>query len=384
MAVCRLLAGWHSLEKNLGGGSIIDFNLPGFVDPDSGKRYSARSNVLDDLKALQDDPEIKAYPRLLQKLRAQEVYLRNVMGEHWDFVPYIESILGFLPAYISEDDLAAQREKIEAPLRPWNIRVDKDLSENFASIQKTIEKERVIGFFHELFGRNAELLSSMIGSLPGFDFRIEFHDVDAYWQNWVDGSGKDYLLRFNARVFSRYEIGHCVKLAFHEVLVHMVQAALVCEKIESGDMPRCMGLTTVHEPEQFQSEGLAQTLTYFLDSEDSRSPLLVAANEIDLYRRMVMQNNAHIMINSGRSIEDCTDYIVTRMPYENPRDVAHSLCAKVNNPQFRAYEHVYAASALFFREVATNTDAEQKRTFLKRVYHEWLSPRELAEFRLKL
>jgi hypothetical protein len=140
-----------------------------------------------------------------------------------------------------------------------------------------------------------------------------------------------------------------------------------------------MGLTTVHGPEQFQSEGLAQSLTYFLDTPESRNPFLVAKREITLYKRMI-DNNLHIMINTGRSVEECIAYGKERMPFRTPEGIAHSLASKVNNPQFRCYEHVYGAGSAFVKNLARQTNDQQKQAVLKRVYNEWLSADELKMF----
>jgi len=139
------------------------------------------------------------------------------------------------------------------------------------------------------------------------------------------------------------------------------------------------GLTTVHGPEQFQSEGLAQSLTYFLDTADTQNPFLIAKREISLYKWMV-DNNLHIIINTGSSIEECVNYGSEHMPFKPRIKIAHSLYSKVNNPQFRCYEHVYGASAFFFKEIAQRTDGQQKMELLNRIYNEWLiSPLDPAE-----
>jgi len=135
----------------------------------------------------------------------------------------------------------------------------------------------------------------------------------------------------------------------------------------------------VHGPEQFQSEGLAQSLTYFLDTPASRDPFLAANRELKTYKRM-LENNLHIMINSGQSIEDCVAYGAEHMPFQTRNEIAHSLASKSNKPQFRCYEDVYGPGAVFFKKMAQQADPRQKQVILNRIYNEWLSAGELAAF----
>ena len=384
LAICRLLAGWDSLEKRLGGSPIIDFNLPKFFDPDHETRYTSRLAVLDALKALQQDDEIKSDKRLAQKLHAHETYLRNVMGEHWEFKSYIENTSGFTPRLIPEDHLAQQRARIETILSPWNLRIDQSLEDRFSDIQEDIPQDRIADFYYRVFDRNAQALSAIVGPIPQFNFTVEFDDVDAYWKNWVDGGQKDYRLRFNTRTMPHFDKAFCTLLALHEIMSHLVQAAFLYQKIEQGVVPLCMGITSVHGPELFQCEGLAMTLPYFLDTEDSQDPLVQAACELDLYEKTVWNNNAHIMINSGATIEECTAYVAERMPYKTRPEIAHSLASSGNDPQLRCHKHVYGGSAAFFQDIAWRADDAQKREFLKRVYHDWLPVDELYAFRQEL
>ena len=384
LAICRLLTGWDTLEKKLGGSAIIDFNLPGFFDPDHITRYTARYDVLAQLQTLQCDTEIKADKRLLQKLHAHEVYLRNVMGEHWDFESYIENTSGFIPLPISEDDLAARRQHLEKSLQRWNLAIDQNLDDRFSAIQEEIPETEIAAFYHNIFERNAEALGAIIGPIPQFTFTVEFDDVDANWKNWVDGRQKDYRLRFNKRTMPSFGKASCTLLALHEIMSHLVQAAFLYQKIEQGVVPLCMGITSVHGPEQFLSEGLAMTLPYFLETEDAQDPLVQTACEIYLYEKMVWNNNAHIMINSGATIEECTDYVVERMPYKTRNEIAHSLASSMNDPQMRCYKHVYGGSAIFFQDIALRADKSQKEAFLKRIYNDWLPADELAGFSKEL
>jgi hypothetical protein len=379
LEICRVLTGWDALERRLKGPAIIDFNLPGFSDPAANDRYANRLEVLKDLVRLQKDPEVRANPPVARKLRAQEAFLRNVMGEHWDFHEYVEATQGFTPRQFTEQELDAQWKDTERALAAVGVAADADLIKNLAAVDGKIAEDSIGGFYQEIAARNAAVLTPVIGAIPPFSFKVEFDDVDAYWSNWVDGQKTDYRLRFNRHNVKEHFNGKSTLLAFHEISSHLVQAALLNRRIAEGQAPLCLGLTTVHDSDQFQSEGLAQSLTYFLDTPDSQNPFMIARRELTLYRDMV-HNNLHIMINTGSRIGECVDYGVEHMPFESQANIAHSLASKANNPQFRNYEHVYGASAVFFKKMAERATPAQKEIILNRVYNEWLSPAELATF----
>jgi hypothetical protein len=166
-------------------------------------------------------------------------------------------------------------------------------------------------------------------------------------------------------------------LAFHEMLSHMVQAAILHDKIQQGVVPKCMGLTTVHGPEQFQSEGLAQTLTYFLDTSDTRPDLVAARRELMIYEAMV-NSNVHLMVMSGKGILECHDYCTERLPFKTQIEIENGISNRVHNPQFRCYEYVYGSSAAFFKKFAQQASPSQKQEFLNRIYNDWLPVEELA------
>lgn len=383
LEICRVLTGWDALEKRLHGPTIIDFNLPGFSDSESENRYQDRLSVLEDLVRLQKDPEVVASPAVTQKLRAQEAFLRNVMGEHWPFKQYVAATMGFSPHSFTEQELQAQWKDVQNALSALGIDAGSEIWENLAALDQKIPENQIGEFYRDLAAGNAAALEPVIGRIPPFNFSVEFDDVDAYWVNWVDGGGTDYRLRFNRHHLSEHLKGSSALLAFHEISSHLVQAAILNRQIDGGEVPLCMGLTTVHGPEQFQSEGLAQSLTYFMDTAEAQDPFLVAHRELKLYSRMV-ENNLQIMINAGRSIEDCVNYGVEHQPYKAASDIAHSLVSVSNNPQFRVYQHVYGAANYFFKKTAEQLDDGQKRVFLKRIYNEWLSADELTAFRKNL
>ena len=305
------------------------------------------------------------------------------MGEHWDFEAYIQATMGFCPVLSTEQQIDQQRQEAEERLAPLGIKLDTDTIENLNAVDEKIPEEEIADFYKETLSRNLAALSSCIGEIPSFNFKVEFTDVDAYWQNWVSGSRKDYLLCFNKRNVPIHYKSFSMFLAFHEMLGHLVQAAILYENIQKGIVPQCMGLTTIYDQDQFQSEGIAQTLTYFLDTDDMHHDLILARREMDIYKYMVM-SNMHLMINSGQSIEKCTDYGTAHLPFKTSAEMAHSLASKMNNPQFRCYEYVYGPSAVFFKKFAQQASASQKQKLLACVYNEGMSPDELIALSCKI
>lgn len=187
LEICRVLTGWDALEKRLGGPPVIDFNLPGFEDPEAADRYSARHEVLLDLIRLNNDPHVQAIPRLSFKLEAQEAYLRNLMGEHWDLTDYIQATMCFTPAPFTEKEIADQRQKVEEKLAALGIALDSNTEKNLHEADEEITEDETTTLYRDVMQRGLEHLSSIIGEIPEFDFDVGFMDVDAFWKNWVSG-----------------------------------------------------------------------------------------------------------------------------------------------------------------------------------------------------
>lgn len=372
--ICDFLMGWHKLEEKLGGPDIVDFNL---IEHQTGKEYGSRWEVLNDLEKIQTKTE-NSNSQTAFRLKAQNAFLRNLMGEHWDFTRYIENTMGFTPSKFSEKDIEKTRAELEEELSLNSIKLDEKTEKNLIAKDIVFSPEEAKRFFIDTFDKNKEALEQIIGKVIPFNVNVEIVNEDAYWANWVDGGGENYRLRFNTFNWKVFDKSNSTRLAFHEMLGHFVHVNCWREAISNNELPRHFGLTTVHGPESFQMEGLADSLYCFFESDDLQDPIFKARVKLQYYKELII-NNAQIDINSGKTIDEVVKYIYKYLPYETKDVRAHGLKSWVNSPQFRAYEHVYPRSYNSFKRIAESLSQSQKNEFLKWCYRNYLLPRDIKQ-----
>ena len=368
-AYVDLLLGWDALEQKLGADAVIDFNLLGQT---GGTPFTHRLDVLASLKDLRRRAEREANPLAYRRLSAHEAFLRNRMGEHWGFDPYIAATQGFRFKLFDDAYLASRKQALAKTLSQWNITYDAKAEKRFEALDREIPEANVATFYTDLMARRKPELEALIGHKADFNLTIEFADVDQYWAAWVDGQGKDFRLRFNRFNVKKHWQARSTQLALHELLAHLVKAAILRTHIEQKKLPPWLGLTTVHGPEMFQDEGLAQTLPLFWDVPEGQDPLVQARCQMSHLSGLVW-HNAHIRLHSGTPLELVVDEVTRWLPWREAGKVAHGLNSLGNHPLFRSYEFVYGASQDFFTTLAEGTDKAQHKQVLQAVYTKWLT-----------
>ncbi|MBI1364171.1 MAG: hypothetical protein GC134_09320 [Proteobacteria bacterium] len=372
-AYVDLLLGWDRLEKSLGADAVIDFNL---LDADGGTDFASRWDVLLAVKALRRRAEREANPLAYRRLGAHEAFLRNRMGEHWDFEPYIAATQGFRFALYGDDVLDAARQSLTARLAPWQLALDKDTEKNLETRDTEIAEKDVADFYTDFLTRHKPQLEALIGSKADFTVDISFGEVDQYWAAWVDGRGNAFRLRFNRRHMKQHWRARSIQLALHELFAHLVQMSILRSRIAAGELPAWLGLTTVHGPEQFQSEGLAQTLPLFWQIPEAQEPLVQTRCALSHFSGLVW-HNAHIRLHGGTPLELVVDEVRRWLPWREEGKVAHSLNSLGNHPLYRSYEFVYGASQDFFTRLAV----EKGQAVLPALYTNWLTYDDLLKLR---
>ena len=167
-------------------------------------------------------------------------------------------------------------------------------------------------------------------------------------------------------------------LAYHEIAAHAVQMSSWLQRIDQGDLHPIYGITTVHGPEQFISEGLAQTITDIL-LKDSELPIqALMAREYERYRLMVY-NNAHIMINEQGAIEEALADVSQQLPFESTLSIEAELKDRSSNPLLRSYQYVYSVSEDFFLKNVAPLSPDQKKILLPIIYREPLTRQSLQD-----
>lgn len=125
--------------------------------------------------------------------------------------------------------------------------------------------------YREVKEAHLPLMAAYFGEIPAFtDTCHQEYDPDVTWRCWLSGDGRDFKLKFNRYCDARYS--HQRNLTFLHELTHMAEVAIKRRLIEEGQLPPSFGLTWATDPSQVPSEGLANTIGRFLDSDLTRQP----------------------------------------------------------------------------------------------------------------
>jgi hypothetical protein len=376
-AYVNLLLGWDALEKTLGADPVIDFNL---LDLDGGDAYTSRWEVLHALTALRKRAEREANPLAYRRLGAHEAFLRNRMGERWAFEPYIAATQGFRFKPYDEVYLERRRADLADRLALFGIRFDAHAEKAVEAADVEIPEAELAAFYTDLMARRKPELEHLLGVKADFQLEVSFADVDQYWAAWVDGRGKNFRLRFNRHTVKQHWRARSTVLALHELLAHLVKASLLVDSIQKGDLPPWLGLTTVHGPEMFQDEGLAQTLPLFWPIPEATDPLVRLRCAMSHYHGLVW-HNAHIRLHGGTPVELVVDEVLRWQPWRDPHKVAHGLNSLGNHPLFRSYEFVYGASQDFLTCLAEQTPQDKHPHLLRHLYTRWMTYDDMVALR---
>ncbi|NJN48958.1 MAG: hypothetical protein HC805_03125 [Alkalinema sp. RL_2_19] len=198
---------------------------------------------------------------------------------------------------------------------------------------------------------------------------VSFAEVDAYWSNWVNGSvNNGFELRVNLHPRIKYLHGMPSLLAAHEYCGHLIQVQQWALNMADGTIAPDYGFTTVHSPEAFMMEGLADVLVYILadDSELDFDERL--ARQFSWHSRL-LHNNIHYLINTGHSFRDVFEYYRRYAPFAEDTTIEGSIRDRRNDPLGRTYQYVYGVALDYFRQ-ALEGKPERVSEFLPKLYQQ--------------
>jgi hypothetical protein len=362
----EVLLAWDRFERENHSQAIIDFNLLG-QSAGSARHYDNRLDILQDLEQLAGKSNSD---KLQKRLTAHTTFLRALMGQKFDFETYVNRTQGVPKVFYSDEKLHASAEQARKALDELNIKFDKDLFEALRKLERAIPMSDIADHFRATFDQHKPALEKLLERKIDFPLKIEIVDVDAYWSCWVDTQDDVFRLRINSKSGDFTE-SKALRMVYHELLAHCCQMAIWKEQIANSEMDRIWGLTTVHSPEQFLFEGLAQALPLFLRNEQPTSPILNARMQLSHFESLV-DNNLHVMINDGTTVEECLDYAKQHIPWSKCDDILTDLSSRSNHILFRSYQYVYPCSFDFFWDLAEKLSAEQKKRFLSKCYKDIL------------
>ena len=375
--IVAVYRGWEALEHRLTGeaGTILDFDLAPAQDT---RPYTRREDVLRDLERLRDGvrPSDDEGEFLRAKLHASAVYLRALLGETLPFEVYVGEILGTPPFLFTEAELDAARQGVAALLEADGVEYRAEDREKYEARHRLTSpaevRARIEGSRDVLMQR----LAALIPVPPLDDVTVEFANEDRYWGAWVSGSLREGMkLRINLHPRTFYLKGSPAVLAAHEYCGHIVQAQVWRGRIAAGEMNQAIGLTTVHGPEQFLMEGLAQVMEHVLLDPATAGPEEALALAASTYSNMVY-NNVHYLVNTGVAPDEVYAYARARLPFATDLKLRSEIRDRGQNPLFRVYQYVYGISEHYFLQLLAFPPAKQ-RAILQACYTRALTKPQL-------
>jgi hypothetical protein len=208
---------------------------------------------------------------------------------------------------------------------------------------------------------------------------VQFAETDAYWSNWINGSlEKGITLAINLHARKKYDRGRPLVLCLHEICGHAVQMSIWTELIARGEMNPACGLTTVHSPEMFASEGLGQTVPDLL-GDHWTFPSEFHLSRALSYHSLLVLHNAHLMIYDGVPMEQILDYAQDHLPLTEPEILESEIRDRGNSPLFRSYQLSYGIGERTIRNLIDGMSIAQKRNFFRELYTRPLTPTQLRE-----
>jgi hypothetical protein len=372
--------GWHAFEQATGGPAIVDFDL---ARPGTGKTFQHRHAVLDELAALENDldgaGDVTAFLRA--RVQASIAYLRALMGKPIPFDQYVRSTLGVEPVPFSEDTLARARRAVEEEFASVGLEFRSAWRLEFEKLFVIPNSPEILSGILEQKDLWLERLRSFgIPVPPTLRLNASFVDVDALWANWIGGSprdGFDFSVNLHAR--KRYLRGSALTLCLHEICGHAAQMAIWAERIAAGALSECCGITVVHGPEAFTSEGLAQTVHLLLGTRHPFPAEFSLRKALQYYSLLVM-HNAHLAACQTGNLEQAVAQACDLLPMAHRDEIRHELRQRTKSPLSRSYELSYSAGEAAIREIAARLTSPRLENLFAVLFQFPLTPARMLQY----
>lgn len=405
-ALVALYRGWDALERANGRAPVIDFDLAKEAPASPLRDHDEVAGALDRLSARAD--ALPPYWRDIvgRRLRASTCFLRASRGEAIPFAEYVEATMGIAPASFPEEEIRRRRDDVNRELQELGQRPDPNRGERPPAQRRRPDgvafESRDFHRFQSLFmvwdpamlPRHFEfyrdkwvprLLQRVDVPMAGYDIRVEFASEDAYWKNWISGNlaGHQITLRINCHPRHSWYAGAAETLVLHEYCGHAIQMIKWHQRIERRELPDFAGILTVHFPDQFLLEGLAEVVAYVLPDDSVRlEPKSRVLRELNTYNLMVM-NNLHILANE-EGPETAFEYGCARLPFTKPEVIHKEIRDRVHHPLYRCYQYVYGIAKHTFLQAIDGRSAPESWPLLQAVYATPMMPAQFAEARTRL
>lgn len=319
---------------------------------------------------------------LKAKVNAHIAYLERKLGILTDPMEYIEKTMGIQPRLIDERDLLAQKEIVATIFKDLGGEYNKENIEVYRSNHR-VDVGKIIPEIQQ----KSKVLLAELGSFLGMNMREVNNRLDSelvdeedeYWMNWANGSGRKFRLRVNVSKnhIDRWTMGKIEAMSKHEIVGHFAQMTAWLNRIKRDALIPVLGLTSVHDPEQVMTEGLAQTLHYYIpEMLNHISPAGEYELEYEGLKQMVL-NNVHIMVNS-RQYDDntLTEFVQSYCPAESQEELLRQIKDRTENTLKQTYLYSYGIGFYLNRHYANLLNRQGRREFLRFAFSQPITPRQ--------
>ena len=368
---------WDHLERDQFQNTIIDFDLAPHGDVSVLGNRQAVADELVRLRATVGQLRGSAADHVVSRLRASAAYLDALRG--FSAVPlrqYVLQTMGIEPALVPDDRLRGAEARLRVSLKNdtkvrGGIPFSRKGWELFRSELQTNAGDNLRRQFEFFCDKWLPRLCRAIATrIEPSVIAVEFAQEDAYWKNWISGdvaNGQPITLRINIHERHAWYQGVVENLVLHEYCGHAVQMALWREAVMNREIADFFGVVTVHFPDQFLLEGLAESMVYILPTErfdlESRSKVM---RELQSYNLMVL-NNVHIIANDS-GLEAGRRYARQRLPFTSEDTIERELRDRTTHPLFRAYQYVYGPAKETFVRGLESCGIDRRWSLLQRLY----------------
>jgi hypothetical protein len=424
-ALVSCYRGWDLLEHTQPAPApVIDFDL---ADPAPAESFTTREQVLTRLQELRQECRGLDLPGTLKELvsariLASQTYLKAVLGERLPLRAYVERTMGFTPEPFGEEALKAQLDIADQALaqitKKGALRILPEHALRFQKLFLIRDEMKLANHFAFYLAKWLPTLQSMLAQVvPGYLFEVDsaaespslqkwlvssrasprepeatyeihvsFAEADAYWKNWISGNLAQGRIELRINVHQRHIwfAGAPEILVLHEYCGHAVQMMIWRHRIAQAQLPQFAGILTVHFPDQFTIEGLAESLPYLLpDYGGSLEKKSTALRELQHYSLLVL-NNAHLLANEDDGLEKAIAYASKRLPFTSRALLERDLSTRRSHPLFRTYQYVYGVAKHRILRAFASLDRSQAIVLLRLLYTEPMLPQHFQKARRHL
>ncbi len=370
---------WDRFEK-ANDVEIIDFDLLQ-RSADFPGTFGTRDDVMARLQQLIHRYQIVDMPSpfVLQKLEASATFLRALSGAEIPFPSYISATIGVLPEMIPAAFLEATRTGTRAArLHVLGYPFTPDGVQAFMRENRLGAAEITAEFDRAEQGQVSAILEWLgLDLTPRYELQLV--DVDELWSGETKTTDDGEIsLKFNINEErSPWIRGDPECTALHEIGGHILQAAAWQQQLQTGAMPPVCGLTTLHGPETYVGEGVAENLLWFYPPG-----LLSEAGELAVRLHCAAElhwNDAFIMAGQGRSRDEILQFLDDHMlTYRTGEQRRKRLELVAEDPLSRTYKYSYGIAIYHHRLFAEHATPVQRRNYISHVFDGAYSYQDLA------